>query len=235
LFVEYCSLRGYVANRISPPADKGQFPDYEVIIGKSRIIVEIKELRPNPDDKNTAKALQENRIHVFGDKPGRRVRMHIEKAERQLRRYDTQKVPCLVVIYDNIIVNGFRPNPPGLFLIDISNPLNPYHIDVGMYGLQVARLRIHQDGRTESLGDVRGDERTLRFAHQDNISAVATLHDYDLNYGLFLIVYHNFFAKNPLPKSVFTDAKDGQLEKAGDPKSCLGNWRRVQIADDEKK
>ena len=42
LFLEYCKLRGYVANRISAPADGGQFPDYEVIIGKKRIIAEIK-------------------------------------------------------------------------------------------------------------------------------------------------------------------------------------------------
>jgi hypothetical protein len=48
---------------------------------------------------------------------------------------------------------------------------------------------------------------------------VATLHDYDENYGLFLIVYHNFFAKNPLPKALFAHAKDKQLEKPGDPET----------------
>jgi hypothetical protein len=29
LFLQYCALRGYVANRIPPPVDRGQFPDYE--------------------------------------------------------------------------------------------------------------------------------------------------------------------------------------------------------------
>lgn len=229
LFLDYCKLRSYVVNRLSAPADGGRFPDYEVIIGGTRIIVEVKELQANPTDKEMAKAIQEKRIQVFGGEIGRRVRTHIEDAERQLRRYESQHVPCLVVLYDNIIVDGFRPNPPDQFPRDIMNPLYPGHIEVGMYGHQVAQVRIHSDGRTESLGDVRGDKRTLRSGHQDSISAVATLHDYDPNYGMFLIVYHNFFAKNPLPKTVFTNSKDRQIEKPGHPDSCPGSWQRVQI------
>ena len=234
LFLEYCNLRGYVAKRISSAADGGRFSDYEVTIGQNHIIAEIKELQANPTDKNVAKIIQENRIEVYGDEPGRRVRTHIEDAEKQLRRYVGQRVPCLVVLYDNIVVNDFRPYHPGGFLQEISNPLNPYHIDVGMYGLQAAQLRIHQDGRTESLGDVRGSKRTLRFQHQDNISSVVTLHDYAPDYGLFLIVYHNFFAKNPLPKTVFANSKDKQLEKPDHPESCPGSWRQIQIVEDEK-
>jgi hypothetical protein len=234
LFVEYCTLRGYVAKRLSAAADRGRFADYEVIIGQNHIIAELKELQANPSDRHVAEIMQENRIEVFGDEPGRRVRTHIEDAEKQLRRYASQQVPCLVILYDNIIVNGFRPHPPGGFLVDLSNPLYPYHVDVGMYGLQSAQLRMHPDGRTESLGDVRGGKRTLRFEHQDNISAVATLHDYDPVYGMFLIVYHNFFAKNPLPKTVFTHFKDRQLEKPGNPESSPGSWQAVQTEADNR-
>jgi hypothetical protein len=229
LFLHYCKLRGYVTNRLSAPADGGRFPDYEVIIGTNRIIVEIKELQPNPMDKNMAEAIRARSIQVFGDEMGRRVRTHVEDAEHQLRRYESQRVPCMVVLYDNIIVNGFRPNPPELFPVDVMNPLHPSHIEVGMYGHQVAQVRIHPDWRTESLGDVRGNKRTLRSGHQDNISAVATLHDYDSSNGLFLVVYHNFFAKNPLSKFVFTDTKDRQIENPGHPDSCPGSLQRVQI------
>jgi len=227
LFREYCKLRGYVAKRLSAPKDGGRFADYEVTIGQHRIIAEIKELQANASDERVAKTIQENRIEVFGDEPGRRVRTHIEDAEKQLRRYAGQQVPCVVVLYDNIVVDGFHPHPPGGFLVDLSNPLFPYHIDVGMYGLQVVQLRINQDGRTKSLGDVRGGKRTLRSEHKDSISAVATLHDYDPNYGIFLIVYHNFFAKNPLSKTVFAHNKDKQLEKPGHPESCLGSWQPI--------
>jgi hypothetical protein len=229
LFLEYCNLRGYVANRLSAPTDGGRFPDYELVIGTNRIVAEIKEFRANPADRNMTGAIQEGRIQVFGDEIGRRVRTHIEDAERQLRRYESQQVPCLVVLYDDIVVNGSRPNPPGLFPVDVMNPLYPGHVEVGMYGHQVAQVRLHPDGRTESLGDTRGGKRTLRSGHQNNISAVATLHDYDSKSGLYLIVYHNFFAKNPLPKSVFTDSKDRQIEKPGHPDSCPGSLQRVQI------
>jgi hypothetical protein len=234
LFREYCSLRGYVANRIPAPADGSQFPDYEVLVGKDRVIAEVKELQANPDDEVTANIVQQHVPKAFGDEPGRRVRKHIEKAERQLRRYNDQQVPCLVVLYENIIVNGFRPYQPGGFLVDPMHPLFPGNIDVGMYGLQAVRLRIHQDGRSESLGDVRGGKRTLRFEHQDNISAIVTLHDYAPDYGLFLIVYHNFFAKNPLPKTVFADSKDKHLEKPGHPESCPGEWRPTVIPEDNR-
>ena len=231
LFFEYCRVRGYLVNRISAPAEGGQFADYEVLIGKNRMIAEIKEIRANPQDKEMAKAIQERRIQAFGDEPGRRVRTHIEDAERQLRRYDSQQVPCLVVLYDNVIVNGLRPNPPELFPKDVLNPLYPGHIEVGMYGLQIARLRIHQDGRIDALGDSRGGKRTLRSGHQDSISAVATPHDYDPDGNLFLIVYHNFFAKHRLPKFVFTHPRDGQLEKPDHPESCLVHWQPVQIVE----
>jgi hypothetical protein len=204
-------------------------------IAQSRLIVEVKEIQANPSDKNVVRVIHERRVEVFGDEPGRRIRGHIEQAEKQLRRYEAERVPCLVVLYDNIVVNGFRPYLPGGFMVDMSNPLYPYHIDVGMYGLQSVQLRLHQDGQSECVGDVRGGKRTLRAGHQDNISAVATLHDYDENYGLFLIVYHNFFAKNPLPKALFAHAKDKQLEKPGDPETSPGQWQPVQTVEGEKK
>jgi hypothetical protein len=82
------------------------------------------------------------------------------------------------------------------------------------------------------LGDARGNKRTLRSGHQDNISAVATLHDYNSTYGLFLIVYHNYFAKNPLAKTMFSNSKDKQLEKPGHPDSCPGDWQPIQPPND---
>src|ERR1035441_10079818 len=90
LFLQYCALRGYVANRIPTPSDGDQFPDYEVTIAQHRIIVEVKELRANPSDENAATIIREGRAEAFGDEPGRRIRNHIEKAEKQLRRYENQ-------------------------------------------------------------------------------------------------------------------------------------------------
>jgi hypothetical protein len=224
LFLEYCKLRGYFAKRICPPQNTGRFPDYELLIGDSvGIVVEIKELNPNPEDEREAKAMKERSIEAFGDEPGRRVRTHIEDAERQLRRYEGENIPTLVLLYDNIVVDGFRVHPPDFCI----HPLAPYNIDVGMYGLQVANVRLHPGGQTESLGDTRGGKRTLRREHRANISAVAVLYDYAPDYGLFLIVYHNFYAKVPLPKSLFSHPKDHQMEKL-DPEASPGPWELVR-------
>lgn len=220
LFLAYCALRGYEAKRIGSPTDGGRFADYELFVSGARIIAEIKELQPNPDDVRLAQATQENRIEVFHEHPGRRVRTHIEDAERQLRRYEEDKVPCLVVLYENIVVNGFRLHPPNWCL-------SSYQIDVGMYGLQTVNLRLHSDGRTESLGDTRGGKRTLRHEHRDNVSAVAALCDYAPDHGLFLIIYHNYYAQTPLPKTLFAHPKDFQLRKPDHPEICPGAWEKA--------
>lgn len=218
LFLSYCGLRGYEVKRIPTTTDR--HPDYEVLAGNTRIIVEIKELRPNAEDIRQAEAFQHHH-HVTGTRePGQRVRTHIEDAEHQLRQYASQKIPCVVVLYDNIVVNGFRLHVDRWLL-------SSYDIDVGMFGLQAANLRLHQSGGTESLGDTRGGQRTLRHMHQASISAVAVLHDYAPEYGLFLLIYHNFHAQNPLTKSAFTDLKDRQFAKPGDPEFHPGSWSLV--------
>jgi hypothetical protein len=219
LFLSYCGLRGYEAKRIPAMADR--HPDYDVLVGNARVIVEIKELQPNAQDMREAEAFQQRHHVAFTREPGRRVRTHIEDAERQLRRYEGQKILCVVVLYDNIVINGFRLHPDRWLL-------SSYDIDVGMYGLQAANLRLYPDGRTESLGDTRGGQRTLRHMHQASISAVAVLHDYAPDYGLFLMIYHNFYAQNPLPRSVFTNQKDRQLVKPDDPELSPGAWSVVQ-------
>ena len=60
LFCDYCSLRGYTANRVASPTDGSRHPDYEVTIAGNRIIAEIKELQANPSDKTTATILQQH-------------------------------------------------------------------------------------------------------------------------------------------------------------------------------
>jgi hypothetical protein len=220
LFLEYCALRGHEVKRISSPADGGRFADYEMLFGDTRAIAEVKELQASPEDERIAKIMQENRFEAFQENPGRRVRTHLEDAERQLRRYEQESVPCLVVLYENIVVNGFRPHPPNWCL-------SPYQIDVGMYGLQAANLRLYADGRTESLGDTRGGKRTLRHEHRDNVSAIAVLCDYAPDHGLFLIIYHNYYAKTPLPKTLFAHPKDFQLGKPNHPELCPGAWDKA--------
>jgi len=223
LFLDYCGLRGYAAKRISQPEDSGRFPDYEVLIDKNRIIVEVKELCANPEDEKVAKSIEENRIELLTYDGGRRVRTHIEDAERQLRRYENEHCPSIIVLYDNITMNG-SPVHPTDFCI---HPLAPYSIDVGMFGLHAANVRIHPDGRTESLGDTRASGRTLRDTKRTLVSAVAVLYEFP-DYGLRLAIYHNYYAQNPLPKSLFIDPKDCQFEKPDHPEQCPGAWNRVQ-------
>ncbi len=50
VFEDYCTLRGYSFNRIEVMGE-GRFPDYEVQTPHGNVICEVKEIRPNADDK----------------------------------------------------------------------------------------------------------------------------------------------------------------------------------------
>jgi hypothetical protein len=72
-------------------------------------------------------------------------------AQGQIRPYAEKNIPTVVVLYDNIFIDGLRPHPP----IDVLGPLGSYDIDVALFGLQTANQRIQPDRNVESLGDGR--------------------------------------------------------------------------------
>ena len=72
-FEAFCQQRGIPLERI-PEADT-RTPDYEIAVGAHRIIVEIKETSPNPDELESDRLLEERGYgNVTGGTPGDRVR-----------------------------------------------------------------------------------------------------------------------------------------------------------------
>jgi hypothetical protein len=80
----FCQQRGIPLERI-PEADT-RTPDYQVTIGAERIIVEIKETSPNPEELESNRLMKERGYgNATGGTPGDRVRKMIRSASAQLK------------------------------------------------------------------------------------------------------------------------------------------------------
>jgi len=219
LFQRYCEQQGYDFNRIDESRELGvRSPDFSVSVKGQKIIVEVKEITANEEEIKLWRETRSGKVVVHGREPGKRARKHVEDAVGQLRPYAEKNIPTVVVLYDNIFVDGLRPYP----FIDLFGSLGPYDIDVALFGLQTVNLRIHPDGNTESLGDGRNRRRKVH--DRECISAVSVLYEHPDNKSLFMVTYHNFFARTSLSVSVFPETVDRHFIKPKHPDLCPGIW-----------
>jgi hypothetical protein len=193
----------------------------EILADGLRVIAESKDLNANEDDIRHWRETRSGKIVVHSREPGKRARSSIEEARGQLRPYAQAGVPSVVVLYDNILVDGTRAYPNSPYF----GPLTPTDIDIALYGLWQANIRIHPNFQTESLGDTRSKWR--RIHDRQIISAVCVVYEHPENDGLFTITYHNYWASAPLPKHIFHGQQDAHLAKASDPDLAPNSWVRA--------
>src|SRR5262245_14250769 len=219
LFQRYCERHAYEYARMDERVAIGvRSPDFDVLVSGTRVIVEVKEMEANEEETRLWRETWSGKIVVHGREPGKRARYLIRRATGQLRPYALASIPTVVLLYDNILVDGARPRPP----IDLFGSVGPYDIDVALFGLQTANVRLHADGSTESLGD--GRNRRRRVADLELISAVAVLYEHPIDHFPFVLTYNNFFAKTPLPPHVFAGTNDRHFTKPRHPDLCPGLW-----------
>jgi hypothetical protein len=144
------------------------------------VIVEVKEIEANDEDIRLWRQTRSGKIVAHSREPGMRARRHIRDAIGQLRAYAENGLPTVVVLYDNLLVDGIRPYP----FRDLFGLLGPYDINVALYGLQTANLRLHADGTIQPLGDGRNDKKKLH--DRECVSAVSVLYERRENENMFL-------------------------------------------------
>lgn len=215
LFEDYCKNLHYVCNPIIAGSDRGKTPDYEVV-ANGRVIVEIKELTPNKDDERQAKELRQQRWTSGGGIPGKRIYDHIKAAASQLKRYRDSAIPCVLLLYDNIVVDGMRPHIP-------NSLLGSAFIDFAMYGLQTVFLSSEEESQLVRIPDGRGGRRQMTIDERTYISAVAVLYE-ESNAAPFIVSYHNFFAKESLPFDIFAGPRDRHFVKPSYPDQTPQEW-----------
>jgi len=145
-------------------------------------------------------------------------------AAKQLSRYQTEDTPCVIVLFDNVVVDGSKVHPDGFLLW-------PEQIDFGMYGFEDVKLRIPSDGKSvRYFGNGRAGASRLKSNAKEYVSAVSVLYEMPNEGRLFLATYHNYFARIPLPVTVFAGEDDMHLRKPCHPANSPGAWVRFDAS-----
>lgn len=182
IFIKFCTQVDVTWKRIC--AGKEQRPDFEIWVLGHRIVVEVKQFDPNPEEKKALEDLEKGSVPNFPTRrPGDRVREAIRKANPQLKALSKGKVPAMLVLQGNVC--GRRH-------------VDPYDILTAMRGIDRIPVTVPEDPNiSPSFGDAKsGAKRKMTEEHHTTISAVAVIQPSDGMYELD--VYHNRFAANPI-------------------------------------
>jgi len=176
LFEKFCEELEISVERIST-GDK-QTPDHFIFPDNNKIVVEIKQIDPNPDELK----IQKTKKGVYRITPGQRVRKKISAANPQLKALSQGEYPSILVVFDNVahILHTDRDE-----------------IKVAMYGLQQITLALPNTSLSEPYikKSALGPRKRFTENHNTSTSAVAVLYeDYANANALNLDVYHNSYA-----------------------------------------
>jgi len=189
LFERYCRWAGIRATRI--PTSTTKTPDYRMSVGDLDIIVELKQLDPNEEEKAELARFDQGKSGGYSAVPGNRLRREISKAGTQLATIARNQHPSMVVFYNNVFLRFHT---------------DPYNVRVAMYGVEQVVVAVSSDPRirTRYAGTKFGPKRKMTSQHNTTISAVGVLilnPPGDLQ-SPQLIVYHNIYARHPLSSEV---------------------------------
>ena len=182
-FENFCRLRGIPLARIAG-ADT-RTPDYEVTLGSERIVIEVKETSPNPEELESLRLLEQRGVgKVTGGTPGDRVRKMIRSAAGQLKARSRGELPTLLVVFDQGRMAGH---------------VEGYHIRVAMYGLEQVHIAVPPIGQGLPVvtGSSHGPKRKMTETDNTSISAIGALMMSGPS-AHHLYVYRNRFARVPL-------------------------------------
>ncbi len=156
LFEDYCARNGVRFERV--PTGTSKTNDYDLFIGTTRIVCEVKQIDPNKEDR--AWERDGTRRSPW---PRNRVRNKIKAAVRQIRARGDGRFPSLLIIYNN--VPGRPALVSGAVVLD------------ARYGQEVAVVRVFEDVQHPPELDhmAFGGNRRVTPEQNTSLSAVAIL------------------------------------------------------------
>jgi len=186
LFEAFCasnSILIYPIKQSSIPGKKTS--DYEIYISGYRVVVEVKQLDPNPEDKKFISGFQKTGSATITLEPGHRVRKAIDEAMPQLKTSSCGSVPTLIVLYNNIPLS-----PPYL---------DPQHILTAMYGIEKVIIIPPEPLPNYPLRwfHIFAEKRKVSPKYNTTLSALSVIYQNDKD-RIILNVYQNDFATHHL-------------------------------------
>ena len=209
LFEDYCFARRYPFKAIPVLEGQGQFPDYEIETPKGVVICEVKQINPNLQDKEVEKNLNDHGEADYSRPIGKRARSSLVKAAKQLKRFDGDPRPCVVVLFDSTR-GGY---------------LDSTDLEAAMFGKPIVLFREGKQHPLDSRSDfTHGGDRKLREDRCLYIGAVAVLHPFKQDKASRLDIYHNPFTSKPVWPACFPHTDDKHFVKDDHPDRCGHGW-----------
>lgn len=186
MFEHFCNRHRIRWRRI--PAASTRTPDYEMLLARRKVIVEVKEISPNKDELAAQRIARQGGFAVVSSIPGDRVRAKISNAIPQLKAATKRRMSGLLVLLDT----GFS-----------AEHTSAYNIRTAMHGFETHYLGVPQDLGSETYlkdKDFGGGKKTT-VSSNTSLSAIAVIEPWSVPPRLK--VYHNPFARVPLPLAGF--------------------------------
>ena len=215
IFEEFCARRGIVCQRI--PEGEGRTPDYELLFGDVRVVVEVKEMTPNKEERESNRLVRERGYgNAISTTPGDRVRKKIADCSAQIKARTGGTHPSMLVVFDSGRVAGHA---------------DAYNIRVAMYGLEQIYIAVPPigTGSPYATGVGHGPKRKMTSDHNTSISAIGALFMTGPD-ETHLHVYHNCFAQVPLDQSLLARHGVAQFEIGELSGGGASEWREIMFS-----
>jgi hypothetical protein len=203
-FEIFCQRNGFDLLPVPVGADKT--PDYTLAVGDTLLVVEVKEVQPSADERESDRLVAERGYgNVISRTPGKQVRKKIADCAPQIRARTQGKRPGLLVLWE-------RGHCVGLHT-------EPYHITVAIEGFEQMVLTMPPIASGESpsvVGMKHGGSRRMTETANTSISAVALLCTPGPD-KMLLQVFHNRHAAVPLDPALLKSAEVAHFVPRGQP------------------
>lgn len=184
LFEEFCSANRTKFRRISAAASRT--PDYELDIGGTLIVCEIKQIDLNKEDRRIMQELAERKISANYVRS--RARDKMKDVSAQLKTAAKSGAATMLVLYNNTPVHDYTEHS---------------EIVRAMFGRKTWRV-VWVDDQPRLSKPFFGGARSMTPEHNTSVSVVAVLERRE-NSPLRLRTYHNPYAVVPLDPGVLRD------------------------------
>src|SRR6266496_1403765 len=221
LFERLCDIQAVQWERIATTSAM-RTPDYNIWLGSTKVIIEVKQLDLSKADRQTIEAWRQggNLPAAFASNAHRRVRNIIGSASKQLRRLAKGKHPSIIVLFDN--THGFS-------YLDLEDILN------AMYGDETVTVSWPNAPSVKPMitGHRFGGHRKMTPDHNRSVSGLGLLRIDGTSSQPFLTLFHNIHAEIVLLPEVATQLVVKQYTIDKESSEHYQFWREIHRHTDD--
>lgn len=210
LFEKLCAEKGIVCKRIPEGTEKAA--DYLVPIGETTLVVEVKQLDPNDEDKKIAEVWG-NPDSPATECPSERVQDSLEDGYPQVKRSSQGKWPSMIVVYNN----------SGRW-----NYIDTFTVSKAMFGLFGFVYGLDTNHSITVTGHGYFGKRKITKETFRHLSVVGVLKKQGSR-SIVLNCYHNPFAKIPIEPTSLMSLADAQYVHLNPHERGFVHWQPSRI------